>query len=390
MQDLERLSNEGFVVEVREQTLLLHEVPYVTASREVKRGILSSSYVENAGTILPPDTHQVWWTGEYPCFPNGQPISQIENENGTRELFPGFYVNYRFSNKPVELSAFSDHYSKMVHYVALIQNQARALKDVDARLHRKLALDSGSSPFVYDDTASARATIQATSARLALSSVALIGLGGTGSYILDQLAKTPVMAIHLFDGDVFLQHNAFRAPGAATRDELAAQSMKVDYFTRKYSHMHRGIVPHAHYLDETNLDSLGQPDFAFVCVDKGPARALIFERLQRLGVPFIDVGMNLQLVPKTAKLLGACRVTLSTPQRSSHLSKYVPTEVDNEDVLYRQNIQVADMNALNAQLAVLKWKQYLGFYQDDFEAHNLTFTLNAPSLVRDVTRSESL
>lgn len=46
------------------------------------------------------------------------------------------------------------------------------------------------------------------------------------------------------------------------------------------------------------------------------------------------------------------------------------------------------MNALNAQLAVLKWKQYLGFYQDDFEAHNLTFTVNTPSLVRDVTRSE--
>lgn len=388
MRDVERLSSDGFVVEVREQNLLLHEVPYVTASREVKRGILSCSYVENAGAILPPDSHQVWWTGEYPCFPNGQPISQIENENGTRELFPGFFVNYRFSNKPDGVPAFADHYAKMVHYVTVIQNQARALQDVDARLHRTLVEDSGKSPFAYDDTASARATIQATSARLALSSVALIGLGGTGSYILDQLAKTPVKAIHLFDGDVFLQHNAFRAPGAATREELAAQAKKVDYFASKYSHMHRGIVTHAHYLDGSNLDTLGQPDFAFVCVDKGPARSLIFEHLQLRGVPFIDVGMNLQLVPKTAKLFGACRVTLSTPGRSSHLSKYVPTEVDDDDALYRQNIQVADMNALNAQLAVLKWKQYLGFYQDDFEAHNLTFTVNTPSLVRDVTRSE--
>ena len=51
--------------------------------------------------------------------------------------------------------------------------------------------------------------------------VAIIGLGGTGSYILDMLAKTPVSEIHLFDGDDFLTHNAFRSPGAASLDDLS-------------------------------------------------------------------------------------------------------------------------------------------------------------------------
>jgi hypothetical protein len=37
------------------------------------------------------------------------------------------------------------------------------------------------------------------------------GLGGTGSYILDLVSKTPVNEILLFDSDDFLQHNAFRS-----------------------------------------------------------------------------------------------------------------------------------------------------------------------------------
>lgn len=384
--DFDRLANEGFVVEVRQQHLFLSEVPYVTSTREVKRGTLICSYVESAGVVLPPDTHQVWWVGDYPCFPDGQPISQIENENGPRELFPGCTVDFRFSNKPDGKTAFDSNYSKLLHYLTIIESQAKALQDVDARMMKAPRREASQSPFVYEDTASARAAIQTASARLAVERVAIVGLGGTGSYVLDQLAKTPIGEIHLFDGDVFLQHNAFRAPGAATLDELAAKLPKVEYFARRYAHMHRGIVPHAYNLVSSNLGELGQPNFVFLCVDDGPTRKLLMSHLLASSVPFIDVGMSLQMVTTNSKLFGACRVTLCTPSRNDHITQFVPTEADAGDELYRQNIQVADMNALNAQLAVVKWKQLLGFYQDDFEAHNLIFTVNTPSLVRDATR----
>jgi hypothetical protein len=39
--------------------------------------------------------------------------------------------------------------------------------------------------------------------------IAIVGVGGSGSYILDQVAKTWVDRIDLFDGDVFENHNAF-------------------------------------------------------------------------------------------------------------------------------------------------------------------------------------
>jgi hypothetical protein len=70
------------------------------------------------------------------------------------------------------------------------------------------------SVLAYRDTASTRAEIVPITAKLENHRIAIVGLGGTGSYVLDFVAKTPVKEIRLYDGDRFSQHNAFRAPGA--------------------------------------------------------------------------------------------------------------------------------------------------------------------------------
>src|SRR5437016_46394 len=56
--------------------------------------------------------------------------------------------------------------------------------------------------FNYIDTASSRAEIDLVTKRLAVRKLAIVGLGGTGSYVLDLIAKTPAKEIHLFEGDV--------------------------------------------------------------------------------------------------------------------------------------------------------------------------------------------
>jgi len=382
---LQRLIDDGYRIEVRQQHLLLHDIPYVNARRAVGRGTLACTYIENAGTVLPPDNHQVWWTEEFPCFADGSPITQLRNEDQARELFAGFSIRHRFSNKPYGLANFPDHYSKLSHYTNLIQAQAKVIDPkIDARSERREAEgDSSPAPFAYADSASARAEIQATSVRLALRRVAIVGVGGTGAYVLDQIAKTPVVEIHLFDGDVFLQHNAFRSPGAATREDFAQQPNKADYFKRKYEAMHQGIVSHPYHVDSSRVRELVALDFAFVCVDSATARRLLYEHLCAERIPFIDVGMSIQLVPSTGKLIGSCRFTLCTPEQSAHFPHSAPMGGDTEDAIYRQNIQIADMNALNAQLAVMRWKQYFGFYQDDFNVHNAAFSVNSMSLARD-------
>lgn len=383
---LERLVDEGYQVDVKEQHVLLYGVPYVTSDGVIGTGILVCPYVKSVGTVQPPDNHQVWWTEEYPCFASGKPIEQIRNEDGIRELFPGCSIRHRFSNKPDGATGFNDHYSKLVHYVALIQAQAKAIDpNVDARSERREVQEHNEpSPFAYSDSASARAEIQATSNRLKLKRIAIVGVGGTGAYVLDQIAKTPVKEIHLFDGDEFLQHNAFRAPGAATVEELTERPFKTDYFKRKYQAMHLGIVAHPYHLELININELVDFDFVFVCVDRGSIRRLLFEHLTEHGIPFIDVGMDLQLAKTTGKLVGSCRFTVCTPDQQDHFAQYAPMNDDAVDAIYSQNIQIADMNALNAQFAVMKWKQYFGFYQDDFNVHNGTFSVNSMSLVRDV------
>lgn len=236
---LQRLKDDGYQVDVREQHILLYGVPYVTSNRTVAKGTLICTYVENAGSVLPPDNHQVWWTGEYPCFANGLPIEQIRNEDGERELFPGCSIRHRFSNKPDGATGFTNHYAKLLHYCTLLQAQAKAVdSSIDARGNIPESQNENlPSPFVYADSASALAEIQSTQRRLAMKRIAILGVGGTGAYIFDQLVKTPVAEIHIFDGDVFLQHNAFRAPGAASQDDFAEKPYKVDYFKRKYEVM---------------------------------------------------------------------------------------------------------------------------------------------------------
>ena len=47
---------------------------------------------------------------------------------------------------------------------------------------------------------------------------------------------------------------------------------------------------------------------------------------------------------------------------------------DNE--IYR-NMQVADLNMLNAAMAVMKWKKLRGFYADDVHEYHSLYTLAA-------------
>lgn len=390
----ELLRTEGFEVEIHQQHLLVHNIPYVTPQKVVRNASLACLYIENGEQVIAPDSgkgdnHQVWWTGEYPCYPDGTRLDLGTAPQG-RELFPGLTVQHQFSNKPFGASGFPDHYTKVTHYIRLIQNQAKAIdRDVDARTGRVLATQEDESVFCYPDTASARSEILAISAKLAASRIAIVGLGGTGSYILDQTAKTPVGEIHLFDGDIFNSHNAFRAPGAASLDEINAKEPKTDYFARKYAPMRRHVISHPYFIDPENVHELAGLDFVFVCVDKGVARSLIATFLIDNSIPFVDVGMNLLLLPEQNSLMGTCRATLVTPEKSDHVADFIPMDSDEEeDVLYRQNLQVADMNAVNAMLGVIKWKQHLGFYQDDTRPHNLSFAVNLMSLNRSPRRPE--
>ncbi len=381
--DISRLLNEGYEIKIWNGYLLVHAVPYVNAQRMVLRGILVTDLNVNVGKLFPPKDHQVWFVGEYPCHQTGNPIEAIRNDSNPPPLWEGFKAQHRFSNKPGQ-NNYPDYYSKMRSYIDIISNEAKVIDpSVDVRTYKVIPPVEDDSVFHYHDLASIRADILAIAGKLAMDKLAIVGLGGTGSYVLDLVAKTPVREIHLFDGDLFLQHNAFRAPGAASTEVLGEKLPKVEYYSRIYAAMRRGIVLHNEYITDENIGQLAEFDFVFICVDRGAVRKLISEFLQAQQIPFIDVGMELLMGPEAENLIGTCRVTMSTQAKSDHFVKHAPMTDDEEEDLYRKNIQVADMNALNAALAVIKWKRFCGFYQDVFQVHHTTYSVNSQSLTRD-------
>jgi|ERR1700722_2235495 len=369
--DLKRLRDEGFEVEVRSGHLLVHSVPYVNSRQEVVRGVLVSDLTLAGNITAEPGTHVAYFIGEHPCTKDGSEIVQIKHASGTHLLAQGLSVDHSFSNKPP--NGYANYYEKMTTYADILSSAARALDPrVDARTFKVIESGDDNSVFKYLDTASSRAGITAISERVSRQRLAIIGLGGTGSYVLDFVAKTPVLEIHLFDDDLFLQHNAFRAPGAPSIEELRQQEFKVDHFRNIYGQMRNGIIAHRERVTEVNVHLLSAYDFVFVCVDKGSARRKIVQALVTGGISFVDVGMGVE-VTDSQVLWAMCRVTAGTLAKNDHLQRRLPmSDADGED-LYAQNVQIADLNALNAALAVIKWKKISGVYQDVDRDHHSTY-----------------
>lgn len=371
--DLKRLRDEGFDIEVRGGHLLVHAVPYLNANREISRGTLITDLaLAGEVTQAASGTHVIYFVGDHPCNLDGTEISQIKHSSGNFPLVEGFVARHSFSNKPS--TGYADYHHKVARYVDIISAPAKALDSaVSANAFVPTRSESDSSVFVYTDTASSRAGIEAASTKLARK-VAVVGLGGTGSYVLDLIAKTPAVEIHLFDGDKYLQHNAFRSPGAASLQALEAQPNKATYFQSVYASMHRKIVAHPVFITEDNVDVLRGSDVVFLCVDKGTVRRLVLERLAGSQTALIDVGLGVELNPDTAQLLGTCRVTTLSPQKSDHARGRLSLGDAEDDDLYARNIQIADLNMLNAAMAVIKWKKLCAFYADLETEHHSTYS----------------
>ena len=246
----------------------------------------------------------------------------------------------------------------------------------------KIEVMSNTNVFNYPDTNSSRAGIEFLNRKFENQKIAIIGLGGTGSYILDQVAKTPVKEIHIFDADVFQLHNAFRSPGAVSSEKLEVENgiMKVDYYYRIYSNMHAGIKAHTKYVTLENVSELMDFSYVFISIDKNEVRFNLTKAFLKMGVTFIDVGIGVNKADDC--LNGAVRVTVGTTEKSDHLDFRIGSS-ESEKNEYSNNIQIADLNCLNAMLAVLKWKKLSGFYQDVKQEHNSLFLINTNKLLNE-------
>lgn len=381
--DLKRLRDEGYNINVVDGYLIVRDIPYVNGQRIVKRGVLIMPLTLANDVAQQPADHQAQFSGETPCRADGGPVTGLA-PSPSQAKAGDIVANLNFSAAPLPARKYKDYYHKVTSYVRRLADPAGEIeKGVTARTHPYMAEDDPESVFQYVDTATSRAEIVAASRKLQLGAIAILGLGGTGGYILDLVAKTPVRQIHLFDGDVFDQHNAFRAPGAASGEDLSAKLFKVHYFKRIYSRMHKGIVAHPEYISSENVAQLDAMSFVFISMEAGAAKRAVLERLLARGIPFVDVGMGIYLAGE--QLGGTLRVTTATPSKNDHLPARMPLSDGSIKNEYDKNIQVADLNLINAGLAVLRWKKLFGFYADQGGEHYSTFAIG-----RNETNNEDL
>ena len=368
--DIRRLVEKGYAVAFDSGYLIIRDIPYLDSSKQLQIGAIVTKLVFVDKERVTQDDHQVFFAGGVPHNLDGTPVPNLAGGPtplALSEASKDVVVQRSFSNKPRATGKFQDFSEKIESYVGIISGPAIELHDANPYTFRIVETVSG-SVFKFHDPLTSRAEIPYLFAKFANTVVSLIGVGGTGSYVLDFLVKTPVREIRAFDFDVFQVHYAFRSPGRLEEAELG--KTKAEVYRNRYNNFRNGITGERKFIDSSCGDDFNGVTFAFVCVDKGSSRAGIFDLLISKGIPFIDVGMGLNR--KDDALNGMLRTTYYSAEHGQKVRDKGLAEVaHNPNDIYRTNIQIGELNALNACLAVIRFKQLRGFYFEEIPYYHL-------------------
>lgn len=369
---LGRLVAKGYAVGFDGGYLIVRDIPYLDADGALKIGAFVTKLKHIDENTVEQEDHQVFFAGSVPHGLDQKPIPNLgggETQLALSELSNDIVVERSFSNKPKATGRFADFFEKIESYVAIISGPAMERHGATPLTFR-ISEAVSESVFHYQDTLTSRAEITDLSAKFKQDIVALIGLGGTGAYVLDFMAKTPVKETRAFDADAFHVHNAYRSPGKLDPAELGKSKAQV--YRGRYETFRKGVRIEEAFVDDSADHLLEGVTFAFVCVDTGPSRAGVFDLLIRLGIPFIDVGLGLKR--KDGALNGMIRTTYYPPAHASKLRDQGLAELsESPNDLYRLHIQIGELNALNACMAVIRFKQLRGFYVEKVPNHHLLF-----------------
>jgi len=374
--DIRRLLEKGYAIAFDSNHLIVRDIPYLDAGGAPQLGAIVTNYVSLDGDRIAQQDHQIFFAGSVPYGLDGKPIPRLGGGVVTLALSDActdVVVERSFSNKPVPSGAFVDFFEKIESYVTIISGPAMSRHNANPLTFRSVQTVPD-SVFAFHDTMTSRARIGDLSQGLTEDVIAIIGLGGTGAYLLDFLVRTPAKEIRAFDLDLFHVHNSYRSPGRVNKGEF--KKKKAHVYRHRYKNFRSGLSFISKYIDSQSVEEMEGVTFAFVCVDKGSSRSEIFDLLIAKGIPFIDVGMGLNR--KGGPIDGLVRTTYYSPDEANERRDMglAPTADDPEDI-YKTNIQIGELNALNAALAVIRFKQLRGFYADEIPAFHLLFEIGA-------------
>ena len=84
--------------------------------------------------------------------------------------------------------------------------------------------------------------------------------------------------------------------------------------------------------------------------------------------------MGIEQVPD-GRLSGMIHIAIGTPDCYEHLNQVMGSAEAEKD-LYATDTQIAELNALAANLSVIRWKKMLGYYVDKRQEPYSVYTIN--------------
>jgi molybdopterin-synthase adenylyltransferase len=142
---------------------------------------------------------------------------------------------------------------------------------------------------------SVRAFGEEGQATLASLSIGIVGLGGMGSVVAEQLAHLGVKGLLLLDPDVIEETNLNRVIGA-TRHDVGREKVKVaaEMIHRINPRVATTAIPGDVTLSDDARRVLSC-DFIFCCTDSHGSRAVLNQLAYQYMIPTIDLGVRIQV-----------------------------------------------------------------------------------------------
>lgn len=213
---------------------------------------------------------------------------------------------------------------------------------------------------ISEGGAAERAKMEEWRAKLEKEVVGIVGLGGTGSYILDLVSKTGIERIIVWDGDSLEERNMRRGVGPEKRLHEKLGQNKAQVLGEEYTDQKCEIEFHPHNFTEEDKGTLQKASFLFIAVDRQESREVVQMVAEQIGMAYIDVGLGLRV--EEGVVTGGCQVVLSNGEGGRERELINVGGVAGGEQAYRM-VLVSEMHALNAALAVIKWRRFRGQYR---------------------------
>lgn len=250
---------------------------------------------------------------------------------------------------------------------------------VGSHIELDTADSNGDSAFPERFARQGLAFTRAGQARLATMRVGVVGLGGIGSQVYQNLLYLGVRRFVLIDHDVVEQSNLSRLVGA-TAEDANEKRLKVEVMTSLGEAIDPAIeveaiagnVYHSHVAEY-----LKRCDVIFCCTDTMVSRMVLTRFPKQFLIPLIDVGVNIQLQNGRVTRIGGRVMVLGPDEPCLDCLEYLNHETLTEELAelgvvaptpYMSGIRepVPAVVSYNATLAGLAVSEFVRLVLPDF------------------------